>query len=73
MSYAEIRRSLVVRATELGLPAPSYEHVRRLVHTCRAERDAESEVLQVALGVAVGTHHGNELLNAIRDGPRHSA
>jgi hypothetical protein len=67
-SPAEIRRSLVVRASALGIPPPSYEHVRRLVIARRIEREAESETLQIALAVALGTSHGNELLRAVRDG-----
>jgi hypothetical protein len=68
LSYAEIRRMLVVRATELGLPPPSYEHIRRLVLTCRAQRESEAEMLPLALAVALGTSHGNELLSAVRGG-----
>jgi len=73
LSHAEIRRSLVVRASELGIPPPSYEHVRRLVLARRLERESESGTLPVALAVAIGTSHGNELLHAVRDGSARKA
>jgi hypothetical protein len=65
---AEIRRALVVRSRELGIPPPSYEHVRRLVALIRIEMEIvrESDVLPVILRVAVGAEHGNELLRVAR-------
>jgi hypothetical protein len=68
-SYAEIRRGLVARARELGIPPPSYEHVRRLVTRYRLDRELEPTIVPVAVGVALGTRHGNELVRALRDGP----
>jgi hypothetical protein len=70
MAYAEVRRSLVVRAGELGVAPPSYEHVRRLVKALRAERSVENERFRIVIGVALGTRHGNELVRALRDGPK---
>jgi hypothetical protein len=68
-SYAEIRRGVVARARELGIPPPSYEHVRRRVTRYRVARELEPTILPVAAGVALGTRHGNELVRALRDGP----
>jgi len=68
LHYAEIRRGLVVLARELGVPPPSYEHVRRLAKQRRLARVPEGEVLRVVVGVALGTRHGNELLHAVRTG-----
>lgn len=70
LPYAEIRRALVVRARELVVPPPSYEHVRRLAKEQRLDREAEPAILPVAIGVALGTRHGNELLTAIRESER---
>lgn len=64
-SYAEIRRSLVVRARELGIPPPSYEHVRRLAGRRRIEREETAVIRALALGVAVGTRHPADLLVAL--------
>jgi len=69
LSYAEIRRSLVVHARELDVHAPSYEHVRRLVKESREARELRSGVLPIAVGVALGTHHGNELVRALNEDP----
>ena len=71
-TFAEIRRALVVRACELGIPPPSYEHVRRLVTLRRVELEAleETAVLPVVLRVAIGAEHGNELLRVARGGRR---
>jgi hypothetical protein len=68
-SVAEVRRALVALALDLGVPPPSYEHVRRLVTTRRIERESERELLPIVVGVATGTRHGNELLHAVRYGP----
>jgi hypothetical protein len=40
---AEIARRVGWVAAELGLPKPSYVHVRRYIHFYRAEQDAEAE------------------------------
>jgi hypothetical protein len=66
-SFAEIRRELVARALDLEIPPPSYEHVRRLVTRHRLEREAT--IVPIVVGVALGARHGNELVNALRDGP----
>jgi hypothetical protein len=66
LAYAEIRRTLVARALELGIPPPSYEHVRRLTKQARLDRESESPILPIAIGVSIGTRHGNELLHAAR-------
>src|SRR5437588_6405845 len=51
-SVAEIRRSLVRLAHSLGLPPPSYEHVRRLVRARRIRRaEQEPGIADVALDV----------------------
>jgi len=68
LSFAEIRRTLVVRAREFDVPPPSYEHVRRLVTRRRIEREVTAEVRALALGVAVGTRHPADLLVALRSG-----
>jgi hypothetical protein len=66
LTPAEIRRELVNRGRELGLAAPSYEHVRRLVTEIRLERSIEleqaSEVLPVVAGVVLGTTHASEIV-----------
>lgn len=71
-TFAEIRRVLVAQARELGIPPPSYEHVRRLVTLKRIELEAlgESAVLPVVLRVAIGAEHGNEALRVARGGRR---
>jgi hypothetical protein len=66
-SAAEIRRALVVRARELDIPPPSYEHVRRLVSLARLELEAtKSDVLPVLIDVAIGMEHGSELVRVAR-------
>jgi hypothetical protein len=66
VSYADVRRLLVAHALELGVPPPSYEHVRRLVKASRSERESDPGVLPIALEVAIGLRHGNELVDAMR-------
>jgi hypothetical protein len=66
LSFAEIRRSLVVRARELGIPPPSYEHVRRLAGRRRIEREITADIRALALGVATGSRHPADLLVALK-------
>jgi hypothetical protein len=66
MSFAEIRRAVVTRARELDVPPPSYEHVRRIVTSLRMDAAEAHELRDIALGVALGTKHGNELVYAMR-------
>jgi hypothetical protein len=42
-SMAEISRRVGVEAAELGLPKPSYVHLRRYIVAYREEEDAERE------------------------------
>jgi hypothetical protein len=67
---AEIRRALVSQARDLAIPAPSYEHVRRLVALRRIELEErhQTAVLPVVLRVALGAEHGNEALRVARGG-----
>ena len=66
-SFADIRRELVLYARSAGIAPPSYEHVRRLVTAARLQREVENELRDLAIGVALGTTHGNELVNALRE------
>jgi hypothetical protein len=50
---AEINRSVGEKAVAMGLPRPSYERVRSLVHEAgRLRRSAPPSVSTVAIGVA---------------------
>ena len=64
---------MVVTAREIGVPPPSYEHVRRLVREARAvmEEEGESDILPLIVDVALGIEHGNELKRVARGGRRH--
>jgi hypothetical protein len=73
LSFAEIRRKLVVRAGELGIPPPSYEHVRRLAGRQRIERESTADIRALALAVAVGTRHPADLLVALKGETRDAA
>lgn len=66
LSFAEIRRSLVIRARELGIPPPSYETVRRLAGRRRIEREITADIRGRAIGVAIGTRHPAELVVMLR-------
>ncbi|MDQ3381150.1 MAG: hypothetical protein M3546_12680 [Actinomycetota bacterium] len=66
LSFAEIRRSLVVLARELDIPPPSYENVRRLATRRRIERELTAEIRALALSVALGTRHPADLLVALK-------
>ncbi len=66
LSFAEIRRRLVIRARELEIPPPSYEHVRRLAWRSRIERESNAEIRALALEVAIGSRHPGYLLAALR-------
>ncbi|CAN5747325.1 hypothetical protein BH18ACT13_BH18ACT13_06070 [soil metagenome] len=66
LSFAEIRRSLVVRARELDIPPPSYENVRRLAGHRRIEREITAEIRSLAISVAVGARHPADLLVALK-------
>ncbi len=66
LTFAEIRRSLVIRARELNVPPPSYEHVRRLARRQRIEREVTADIRALALGVAIGTRHPADLVVALR-------
>ena len=66
LSFAEIRRSLVVRAQELDVPPPSYENVRRLAGRRRIEREITADIRALALSVAVGARHPADLLVALK-------
>jgi hypothetical protein len=68
LSYAEIRRGLVVRARELDIPPPSYEHVRRLARQRRLERELQTGIRTIALEVAVGARPPTDLLLALQSG-----
>jgi hypothetical protein len=70
---AEIRRALAVTALAIGVPPPSYEHVRRLVLESRmaSEEQPDSEILPLIVDVALGIEHGNELMRVTRGGKRH--
>jgi hypothetical protein len=43
---AETCRRIGRRAEELGLPRPSYVHLRRLIHAERERRDAVRELIE---------------------------
>jgi hypothetical protein len=64
----------VTLSWELDLAPPSYEHVRRLVAVERLHRELEvqssSEILPLAVDVAFGIEHGNELVRVASGGKR---
>jgi hypothetical protein len=64
-SAAEIRRKLATSARNLGIPPPSYEHVRRLVARRRDGLQAASGYLPIALEVGIGARHGSDLVRAM--------
>jgi hypothetical protein len=74
-TFAEIRRELTHIAGELGVPPPSYEHVRRLVTLERLDLEVarDSAVLPVVVDVMLGREHGNEMLRVARGGTRRRA
>ena len=65
-SAAEIRRALVSLAADVGVPPPSYEHVRRLVRDVRSDQDSDPGVGEVVLDVMLGTRHGTDFLRRSR-------
>ncbi len=55
MAIAEINREVGAAAERMGLPRPSYEQVRRLVHEARAIRSGPpTTTADVALDALVG-------------------
>ena len=76
---AETCREVGGRAAELGLPRPSYVHVRRLVHLARARENAESErreatralaadvATRLAVGRYVDVYAASDRLRAARE------
>ena len=64
-SIAEINREVGAAAERLGLPRPSYERVRRLVHEARAIRAGPPTSAEVARDALLGVRP----LLALRDGP----
>jgi hypothetical protein len=64
-SAAEIRRKLATRARNLGVPPPSYEHVRRLVARRRDALRAAAGYLPIALEVGIGARHGSDLVRVM--------
>ena len=66
LSFAEIRRSLVVLAREFDIPPPSYETIRRLATRQRIEREITADIRGLALSVALGTRHPADLLVALK-------
>src|SRR5438552_18020388 len=64
LSIAEIRRRLGAEADRLGLPRPSYERVRELVHESRRLR-AQVSTQDVLLDVTTRTRPPDALLEHI--------
>jgi len=62
MSVAEIWRRVGGVAAELGVPRPSYSHVRRLV---LVERDYRAETRELA-GEAIGDFFGHRTVDVAR-------
>jgi hypothetical protein len=52
LPIAEVSRRVGRRAVELGLPRPSYGHVRRLVRELRAQQDEARERRDALLEIA---------------------
>lgn len=76
---AEIARRVGAAAAELGLPRPSYVHLRRLILAYREEEDAEQrrreEIKQIAAEVYLDLYRGRrvdayEVADRIRDAGR---
>jgi hypothetical protein len=51
-SIAEVCRRVGEEATRLGLPRPSYVHIRRIVHAERERRRAEQEEARLRRDIA---------------------
>jgi hypothetical protein len=66
-AMAEISRRVGVAAAQLGLPKPSYVHLRRLILAHREDEDAErarrEEILRI-LGEAYLDMHRGRVVNA---------
>ena len=65
---AEVYRRFGAEADRLGLPRPSYERIRVLVHELRAAREPEPGYGEVLLDIALR----NRPARAIYDDPRHN-
>lgn len=61
---AEVRRRVRARAVSLGLPSPSYEQVRRLVHAAR-ERAEKPSTAEVLVDVALRARAPEEFLQHV--------
>jgi hypothetical protein len=66
---AEINRLVGAEAERMGLPRPSYQRVRQLVHEARAIR-ARPTRTRVAVDYALRARSQDELLSRLADGPR---
>ena len=78
-SMAEISRRVGLAAAELGLPKPSYVHLRRLIVAHREEEDAErarrEEILRILGDVYMDLYRGRlvdayEVADRIREAGR---
>jgi hypothetical protein len=62
---AEIARRVGAAAAELGLPKPSYVHLRRLILAYREEEDADrrraEEIRQIAADVYLDLNRGRRV------------
>jgi len=62
---AEIARRVGAAAAELGLPKPSYVHLRRLILSHREEEDADrrraEEIRQIAADVYLDLNRGRRV------------
>lgn len=67
---AEINRLVGAEASRMGLPRPSYEQVRVLVHTARRMRAATRPLSSVAFDVVTRTAPQQALLDRFGE-PRH--
>jgi hypothetical protein len=67
-SVAELHRSLREPAAQLGVPRPSYECVRLLVHDARRERERKRANRETLIRVAL-YRDGPEALHRLETGP----
>ena len=65
LPIAEVCRRVGAAAEFLGVPRPSYESVRLLVHDARARRTARAESRDVLVGVALYTRPPTDLLDHV--------
>jgi hypothetical protein len=64
LPIAEVNRRVGAEAERLGLPRPSYERVRELVHEARRRR-AKPGTARVLLDISTRVRHPEELLDHV--------